>query len=60
MKNVEEILDEELNKLKISKTEREILIEELFIFLSLLSRLLLISISVILPIVFPPFDYSSD
>lgn len=28
MKNVEEILDEELNKLKISKTEREILIEE--------------------------------
>ena len=27
-KNVEEILDEELNKLKISKTEREILIEE--------------------------------
>lgn len=28
MKNVEEILDEELNKLKISKTEREILTEE--------------------------------
>ena len=28
MKNVDEILDEELNKLKISKTEREILIEE--------------------------------
>ena len=28
MKNVEKILDEELNKLKISKTEREILIEE--------------------------------
>ena len=28
MKNVEEILDKELNKLKISKTEREILIEE--------------------------------
>lgn len=28
MKNVEEILDEELNKLKISKTERGILIEE--------------------------------
>ena len=28
MKNMEEILDEELNKLKISKTEREILIEE--------------------------------
>ncbi|WP_287284711.1 WYL domain-containing protein [Treponema sp.] len=28
MKNVEEILNEELNKLKISKTEREILIEE--------------------------------
>ena len=28
MKNVEEILDEELNKLKISKTEREIRIEE--------------------------------
>ena len=28
MKNVEEILDEELNKLKISTNEREILIEE--------------------------------
>lgn len=28
MKNVDEIFDEELNKLKISKTEREILIEE--------------------------------
>lgn len=28
MKNMEDILDEELNKLKISKTEREILIEE--------------------------------
>ena len=28
MKNVDEILDEELNKLKISKTEREILTEE--------------------------------
>lgn len=28
MKNVDEILDEELNKLKISKTERKILIEE--------------------------------
>ncbi|MCR5401789.1 MAG: hypothetical protein K6E78_09385, partial [Treponema sp.] len=28
MKNVEEILDEELNKLKISNNEREILIEE--------------------------------
>ena len=28
MKNVDEILDEELNKLKISKTECEILIEE--------------------------------
>ena len=57
MKNVEEILDEELNKLKISTNEREILIEELFIFLSLLSRILLMSATVSLPIIFPPFDY---